>query len=158
DCLLWMSERVEVRRCLRQTGEQRGLRKSQMPGRLREVCLRRRLDPVGAVPVEDLVDVRVENPALGLLARKLDREARLGCFAAERLRGLLDVQVARKLLGDRRAPLNDMAGTHVRKQRAYDARVVERAVLPETAVLDRNRCAWHPLAHVAEIDRLPVLL
>ena len=158
DRLLRAVEGVENRRRLRQSREQGRLRQRQMARPLGEVRLGSRLDPVRTVAVENLVDVGVEDPALRLLARELDRKACLRRLAAERLRGLLDVQVARELLRDRRAALHDVARPDVREQRARDAGVVERAVLPEAAVLDRHRRARHPFAHVGEIDRLAVLL
>jgi hypothetical protein len=156
--LLWTVERIEHGRRLRQPGEQCRLRQQEVLRSLREVRLRCSLDPVRAVAVEDLVDVRVQDPALRPFARELDRETGLRRFTAERLGRLLDVEIARKLLRDRRAALDDMSGIHVREQRAHDAGVVERAVLPEAAILDRDGRPGHPLAHVLQVDRLTVLL
>jgi hypothetical protein len=125
---------------------------------LGEVRLRRGLDPVRVAAVENLVHVRVQDPALRLLARELDRETRFGCLAAERLRRLLDVEVARELLRDRRAALHDVARADVGEERARDAGIVEGPVVPEPPVLDRDRRFRDPRAHLAQGDRLTVPL
>ena len=150
-------EWIEQRRCLGQAGQQGRLGQSQVLRPLREVRLRRRFDPVGTVAVEHLVDVRVQDPALRLLASNLDRQARLRRLAAERLRRFLDVEVACELLRDRRSALHDVTRAHVRPQRSNDAGIIERAVRPEAAILDRDRRLRHPLAHVGEVDGLAVL-
>ena len=151
-------KRVVVGRRLRQTGEERRVVQRQVPRLLREVGLCRGLDAVRVVPVEDLVHVGVENPGLRLLARELDREACLCRLAPERLRRLLDVKVARELLRDRRPALDDVAGADVGDERAGDPGVVERAVLPESPVLDCDRRLRKPCTHLREGHRLPVLL
>ena len=145
-------ERVEDGRRLRQPGEESGLVQRQLPRRLRKVGLSRRLDPVRVVSVVDLVHVRRQNPLLPtpasvlrlLLPGELDRETCLCRLASERLRLLLDVEVAHELLSDRRASLHDLARLHVGVERTHDAEPVERPVAKEAAVLDRNRCLPHP--------------
>jgi hypothetical protein len=77
-------ERVEVRRRLRQPGEQRRLGERELRGRLREVRLRRRFDPVGVVSVVDLVLVGVQDLGLRPAVAELDREARLLGLALDR--------------------------------------------------------------------------
>src|SRR5215211_357819 len=129
-----------------------------MPCPLREIRLRRSLDPVRTVAVEDLVDVRVQDPALRLLTGQLDRETRLRRLSPEGLRRRLDVEVARELLRDRRAALHDVAGAHVGEERTDDAGVVERTVRPVPMVLDGDGRSRHPLAHAVEVDRLAVFL
>jgi hypothetical protein len=106
-------ERIEDGRRLRQPGEQRRLRKGQMHCTLREIGLRRGFDPVRAVSVEHLVDVRLQDPALGALPGELDRETCLRRLAAECLRRLLDVEVTGELLRDRRAALDDVSRSDV---------------------------------------------
>ena len=85
DRLLRAVERIEHGRRLREPGKQSRLWNRQVLRAFREVRLGRRLDPVRAVAVEHLVHVRLQDPALGALARELDRETRLGRLPAERL-------------------------------------------------------------------------
>ncbi len=151
-------ERIEQRGRLWKPCEQGRLGQGQVRRPLGEVRLRRCLDAVRAIAVEDLVDVALQDPVLRLLARELDRETRLRGFPPERLGRLLDVQVARELLRDRRSALHDVSRLDVCEQRAHDAGIVERAVRPETTVLDRDGRPGHPLAHRGQGDRLPVLL
>src|SRR5439155_9634038 len=151
-------ERVEDGRRLRQAGQQRRLRQGELARRLGEVRLGGCLDPVRVVPVVDPVHVGVEDPGLRFPAGQLDREARLGRLAPERLRLLRDVEIADELLGDRRPALHDSPSLDVRVERAYDAQPVKCAVLVETSVLDRDRCGRSPLADLSEPYRLAVLL
>ena len=100
----------------------------------------------------------LQDPVLRLLARELDREARLRRLAAEGLRRLLDVEVARELLRDRRPALHDVAGANVREERAHDAGVVERAVRQKRRSSIATVAFGTQLLICVEIDRLPVLL
>ena len=159
-------ERVEDRRRLRQPGEKSCLVQRQGAGRLREVRLSRCLDPVRVVSVVDLVHVRGQDPLLTarasvlrlLLPGKLDRETRFRRLSSERLRFLLDVEVAHELLGDRGASLDDLAGLHVCVERAHDAEPIECTVAEEAAILDRHGRLHHPGADLRARDRLAVPL
>src|SRR6185437_8439508 len=68
------------------------------------------------------------------------------------------VEVPDELLGERRAALQRLARGDVLPRRARDADVVDAAVLVEPAVLDRHRCLGQPGRHLAERDRLSVLV
>jgi hypothetical protein len=77
-------------------------------------------------------------------------EVRFLELALERVFGVLDVEVADQLLGDRRGALNGLAaGEDVLPDRAGDAGVVEGAVLEEVLVLDRHRGVTQRLGHRA---------
>ena len=76
-------ERVVQRGSLRETGDESRLLEVELAGRLREVRLRRRLDPVGVVSVVDLVHVGLEDPVLRPGPVELEREARLLQLARE---------------------------------------------------------------------------
>ena len=151
-------DRVVLGRRLRQTGEGGGLDEREVPRPLREVRLRRRLDPVRVAAVEDLVQVAGEDPVLRPLPVELDREAGLLDLALERPLVRHRVEVAHELLRDGRAALDDAPGLDVLHQRAGDALEVDAAVLVEAAVLDRDRRLREPRAHLLERDGLPVPL
>src|SRR5207249_3552202 len=69
---------------------------------------------------------------------------------------LPDVEVADKLLRDRRAALDDLAGADVAPERTRNADVIDAAVSVETAVLDGDGRPRQPRAQVREHDRLTV--
>ena len=151
-----MLERVVHRRRLRQAGEERRLRQAQPVRAGREERLRARLRPVGMLAVEHLVQVcgkdLLPGPALG----ELHRQASLFHLARQRPLRAADVQVANQLLGDRGAALDDPARAHVVVEGARDRLIVERTVLPEATVLDRNRGFRQPGRDRAQLQRLPV--
>ena len=137
-------ERVVHRRRLRQAREHRRLRQCQ-PGRARReegLCACLRSERVA--PVEDLVQVRAEDTPLRPHARKLHREARLLQLSRERSLRAADIEVAHELLRDRRAALDDLPGLDVCVERSRDPLVVEAPVLPEAAILDRDRRLRQP--------------
>src|SRR5207248_8711037 len=136
---------------LRQAGEQSRLRQRELLRARGEERLRTGLRAVRVATVEDLVQVAGEDLLLAPLLRELRREARFLHLAGERAVGVADVEVAHELLRDRRASLDDPAGGDVLVQRSSDALVVERAVLPEAAVLDRNRRLRQPGRHLLEL-------
>ena len=152
-----LGERVVGGRRLRQPGEQRRLAQRRSLRRLREVGLRRRLDPVGEVAVVHLVEIRGEDPLLRPRIVELDRETRLLELP---LHGPLvgDVEVADELLRDRRPALHDLARLDVLEHGAGDALRVDAAVGVEPAVLDRDRGLRHPGADARQRHDLPVAL
>ena len=151
-----MEERVVHRRRLRQPCEERRLREREVARAPREERLRAGLRAVRGAAVEHLVEVRGEDALLRPRLRELEREARFLHLARERPLRVAEIEVARELLRDRRAAFDDPAGGHVRVERAHDALVVERAVLPEAAVLDRDRRLREVRRHLVEPQRLPV--
>src|SRR5581483_12288638 len=63
----------------------------------------------------------------------------------------------RELLRDRRAALERLSAQQILPGGTRDPVVVEGAVVPEAAVLDRDRRLRHPLDDVRERERLAVL-
>lgn len=112
--------------------------------------------PYACLPVEDLVEVLGEDLLPGVLLEPLFGEARLLDLARQRPLRVADEEVPHELLGDRRAALNDLPVGDVLVERAEDAPVVERAVLPETGVLDRHRRLRQRGRDLGERQRLPV--
>ena len=99
---------------LRQAGDQRRLGQVEVLGRLAEVGLRRRLGADRGLPfdrpVGSGVEVGGEDPVLvvGFLASVLG-EVGFDQLALDRVFGVLDVEVADQLLGDRRGALDRLA-------------------------------------------------
>src|SRR5262249_28597036 len=87
---------------------------------------------------------------------ELLRETGLPDLARESPLRVADVEVADELLGDRRAALHDLPVRDVLVESTRDALVVERAVLPEPRVLDRDRGLGERRRDLAERQRLPV--
>ena len=110
-----VDERVVGARRLRQAGEQRRLRQRQLLRGLVEERVRRGLDAVGALAVEDGVEVGREDLGLRVLVLQLHGDPGLVDLAAERAaaRLALQVEVLRELLRDRRAALADAARLQV---------------------------------------------
>ena len=132
-------ERIVDRRRLRQAGEQRRLHERQLVRVLGEVRARGRLRAVRMVPVEDLVQVVGEDLLPRVMLEVLRGETGLRDLARDCPLVGADVEVPHQLLGDRRAALHDLAVRDVLVDRASNALVVERSVLPEAGVLDRDR-------------------
>ena len=129
---------------LRQAGDQRRLGQVEVLGRLAEVGLRRRLGPDRGLPfdrpVGGGVEVGGEDPVLVVRFLELLGEVGFDQLALDRVFGVLDVEVADQLLGDRRGALDRLAaGEDVLPGGAGDAFGVDRAVLVEVLVLDRDR-------------------
>ena len=145
---------------LRQPGEQRRLGQVQFLGRFREVGLRGRLGADRGLPfdrpVRRGVEVGVEDPVAAVLFEQFVGEARFDQLSLERVFGVLDVEVADQLLGDRRGALDRLAaGLDVLPGGAGDAFGVERFVLEEVLVLDRDRRLLQVLRQIlAAADRL----
>ena len=157
-----VAERVVLRRCLRQAGDQGRLVQGEVLRVLREVGHGRRLDPdrrpalVGAV--RNGVQVLAQDPVLPGPARVLVLELlgqlRLADLALEVPLRVLDVERAHELLRDRRAALNGVAARlQVLDARADDRRVVHALVLVEALVLDRDGGLADLLGHLAPRDR-----
>ena len=153
---LWAKEGVVDRRRLGEAREQCGLRQRERPCAAREVRLCRGLRAEGMAAVEDAVQVGREDLALRQAVGELVRQARLLQLARERALVAADVEVADKLLRDRRAAFDDPAGLDVGDEGACDRDVVDTAVLVEAPVLDRNRSLCEPRRHLPQPERLAV--
>ena len=83
------------------------------------------------------------------------REVRFDQLSLDRLFGVLDVEVADELLGDRRGALDRACpGLDVLQRGADDRRRVDRAVVEEAPVLDRDRRLLEVLGQLRRGDRL----
>ncbi|CAO0830651.1 hypothetical protein SMICM17S_01493 [Streptomyces microflavus] len=165
--LLRVVDRVVAGRRLDDAGEQRGLLHLQVLGVLGEVPLRRGLDAVRLLTEERDVEVVLQDLLLAELFLDLDRVLQFADLAAERLLGglrdlllvvarLLDEDVLHVLLGEGRRALRGPAGLHVAVHRAQDALEVDRPVLVEAGVLDRDDRVLHVRGDVLERDHGPV--
>lgn len=134
---------------------------------LGEVALGRGLDAVRLLPEERDVEVVLQDLLLAEFLLDLDRVLQLADLAAERLlRGLgdllrvvarlLDEDVLHVLLGEGRRALRRPARLHVAVHRAEDALEVDRAVLVEAGVLDRDDRGLHVRRDVLERDHRAV--
>jgi len=133
-----------------------------------EVVLRRSLHAVRAVAVVADVQVALEDLLLGVLVLQSDREPQftdlagegvLGggcpCLGVVACLGGLDQDEPDVLLGDARAALGHaLRGAH---QCAQGALQVDRAVLEEAVVLDRDLCLLHDRRDVRQRLVDPVL-
>ena len=125
--------RVEVVRVVDDARQRRALLERELGGRLVEVGDGGGLDPVGAAPEVDGVEVALEDLLLAHLPTQLEGEDRLLELAG--VGALLgEVEDLDVLLGDRRRTLSGVA-RRVVEHRADDALVVDPAVAPEGAVL-----------------------
>ena len=161
--VLGVLDEIELRRRLRDRGQQRGLGEGQALEVLVEVGLRSRLDPVRLVAVEVLVQIGGDDLLLALLAgiglgqtQGLDDLADLALLAAavEGARG--QESGPDQLLGDRRAAAG-MAAQRVGR-RGDEAGGIEARVGPEVLVLDRGGRVEHLGRDVGERDDLALEL
>ena len=134
--------RVELRGVARDAGQQRRLGPRHVPGLVMEVRERRLLDPVGAVPEVDRVQVGGQDLVLRPALFELPRERRLLQLPADRAL-VMEVRVLDELLRDRRAALDDLLVAQVLPDGADDAVDVDAAVLVEALVLDRDDRVLH---------------
>ena len=88
----------------------------QLIERLAEIHLRRRADPVGALPEEDLVDVQRENLLLAEFGLHQQRYVDFAHFAFH-VAPRREKHVARDLHGDGTGPLADPAGFEIGHRR-----------------------------------------
>ncbi len=141
--LVGVLHEVELRRRLRDRGQDRELGQRELRERLAEVALRGRLHAVAAVPVEVLVQVGRDDRFLALLTGEGAREA-------DRLDDLAELALVHRPLergGRQEAGSDELLGDRRGATRAARDRVetggdegdrVEAGVLPEVLVLDRG--------------------
>ena len=114
-----------------------------------------RLDPVGAPPEVDRVEVVAEDLVLAALLGDLDREDHLPVLAPQR-RLVADEGVLDVLLRDRRATADTAA--QLVERRAHDAGQVETGVGVERPVLRREHGLPDVRGHLVDRDDHPVAL
>ena len=133
---------VDVRRVfgrrLEQAGEHRGFREIDVARRLVEVEMRRAVDAEGAAAHIGAVEIEFQDFILGEPRLQPDRQKG---FLHLALDGALVVeeQVLRQLLGDRRTALAHAAGLRVGDERARGAGDVDAEMIVETAVFGGER-------------------
>ncbi len=160
-------DRVVAARGLDDAGQQRGFLQVQVLGVLGEVALGGGLDTVGLLAEEGDVQVVLEDLLLAELLLDLDRVLQLADLAAQGLlgglgdlrrvvAGLLDEVVLHQLLGERGGALGDPAALRVLVQGAQHALEVDRAVLVEARVLDRDDRLLHVRRNVLEVHHRTV--
>jgi len=129
----------------------------EVAGTLGEVHLRRRLDPDRGAPVDrsegNRVEVLAEDPPLRAALLELRGQLGLADLALEGAFGILDVERASELLGDRRAALHRLPGADVLDAGAHDRPVVDALVGPEVLVLDGDERVAHVLGHLTPPHR-----
>ncbi len=160
--------RVVAGGVLHQAGEHRGLTQVQVVGVDVEVVAGGRLDAVGAVTEVGDVEVALEDPVLRVVLLEGDGVAELvelaligvggRCLALGLAVGLLDQGQLDHLLGDRRTTLDGAVAGLVGHERAQRAAEVERAVLVEARVLDRDDRLDHGPRDLVEGDVDAVLV
>jgi len=144
---------------LGQAGDQRRFVQAQLFRRLAEVGLRRRLGPDRGLsfdrPVGRRVEVGGEDPFLRVGFLLLVGKVCFDQLSFQRLFGVLDVEVADQLLGDRRGTLDRLAaGEQVLPGGAGDPGRIERTVVEVVLVLDRDRGVPEALRQRPRGDRL----
>ena len=168
-----MLARVVGLRRLRQRRQARRFRHVNTASRLAEIASRGSLDAVGAVAEVDLVQVELEDLALGELLFERLGDANLANLPRDPLDAanlpvdLLGEEVAGELHGDGREALAQAVEEHDVLERAEEADPVHAVMLIEPLVLDRqeggghrrrHRREWqHGPAGVAEIADLPAI-
>ena len=137
--------------------EQRCFRQREVLDGLGEVELRGRSDPVHAIAQVDLVQVQLEDLVLRVALLQADGVLGLGELAGERL-GRAGLGVLHELLGDRRSPLDDAAGSEVGHGGPDDRGHIQRAVSVELVILDGQHGLPCGLVDLGERDVHPVLV
>ena len=147
-----VDQRVVASRALRQPGQQARLRQRQVARRLPEVRLRGRLGPERPVPVEDDVQVRLQQLVLRVPLVQLDGRQRLLHLPPQRPLGALvgQEQVTSQLHLDSAAALRDAAGLGVRPERAHQPDGVHARVGVVAPVLRRHRGGHQVARHLGE--------
>ena len=164
-----VGERVVLRRRLGQTRQQRRLGQAQLVHRLVEEHLRGSLHAVGLLvadrPIRHVVQVAVQDPGLGVLGGQLLGQLGLDDLVFQIPGGaqlLAEIEVVDQLHRQRRGTLQAVAAAdRILDRGAQDALIVQRAVLIEAPVLDRDggvldelrdRRAGHRGVHVGRPD------
>ena len=108
----------------------------------------RRVDPVGAAAVIDLVEIEFEDLVLRKLPFERKRQDALAEFAPELLL-VVEEDGARKLLRDRRSTLRPVTAIEPHLHRARDADRIETDMRSEAAIFDRHGRVAHHLGNLA---------
>ena len=123
---------------------------------LAEVRLRRRLHAISALSEVDLVQIKLQDLLLRILALDLQGEEHFLYLALERPI-LRQVSIFGELLRDRRTALGDRPARDVGIDGAQNAARVDAHVLIEAVVLDRDESILQIFRNLRELYRLTVL-
>ena len=134
-CRVRMIDRIVVARRLEHGGKDRRLRQGHVARRLAEEFLRRLFDAGGAGAEIDAVEIELDDLVLGEILLEPQREHRFLRLARHGALGL-EEQVLGKLLGERRAALDDAAGLGILDRGAHKAHRIDAEMRPEPAILD----------------------
>ena len=137
---------IDLRWRHRQTRQQRRFRQRQRTSGLAEVFPCRRVDPVGAFPEVDVVQVELENFPLRESAFDLPRDPNLQHLATQAALPVAEAfrkQVARQLHRDRAAALRDPPLPQIRPQRAEQSAPIDALVLKEPTILRGHERLGH---------------
>ncbi len=133
-------EGVVQGRALRQPGQEAGLRQAEIVRRLAEVDVGGRLHAEGLVPVEDLVQVHLQDLVLAVALLHLDGQQELAYLLSDGAMGLpvagLEHVVLDHLLGDGAAALGGPAMDHVVHGGRHHPHRADRPMGVVVAVLD----------------------
>ena len=149
--------RAEIVRPLGQAGEQRALLQRELLRRLAEIAARRQLDPPGAAPEIDRVEIKLEDLVLAepaLDPRGNDHLADLALVGQV----FAHQQVLHDLLGDGRAALRAPGLREVADEGADQAALVDALVLVEALVLGGDEGIAHLLRDIGERNPHPALV
>src|SRR5205823_2663998 len=122
-----------------------------------EVRLRRGLEAVRLVPVEDLRQIHLEDLLLAERARRFYGEDRLLDLPGDRWL-IAEEPGLDELLRDRRTTLRDTARREIHLERAHDPSEVDARVGPEAVILDRDRGVLHENGDLREGHELAALV
>jgi len=141
---------------LKQSGQHRGFREIDVARRLVEIEMRGAIDAERAATHIGAIEIKFQNFVLGEPRLQPDRKE---CFLHLALNGALVVQeqILRQLLGDRRAALPDAAGLRVGHQRARGAGDVDAEMVVEAAVFGGERRLDQIVRKIFQRNRVVVL-
>jgi hypothetical protein len=148
-----IGQRVAAGREFGDRGQHRRFGEVEFRQLLSVVELRRRRNAVGAVPEEDLVEIKLQDLVLAQFPFETQRQEDLGDLAGHRI-FVAEEEVACDLLGNG-AAARDAAVVGGRQQpdRAQDAAPVDPRVFVEARVLDRQEGIAHHRRHFLDVDR-----
>ena len=126
-----------------------GLGEGEVPRRLAEIAVRGGIDAIGAGAEIDAVEIELEDLLLAEARLEPDREDDLLDLPLEGPLGR-EEEVLGKLLGQRRAALDDAAGAEIGDHGAGQPDRVDAEMVVEAAVLDRHHRLGQVGRHLVE--------
>ena len=143
---------TEIARPLRQPGQHGGLRQVEVLGGFSEIAARRHLDPPGAAPQIDRVEIKLED--LVLAQHALDPRGQHDLAHLALVADVVaDQEVLDHLLGDGGGALRPPGLAHIGDRGADQAALVDAGVLVEALVLGGHECLLHRHRNFGERHR-----